>query len=209
MNVYSDPADSSATPPVTPLDAICVFCGSSGRVAEQHRKAASRFGQILAENGITLVFGGGRVGLMGLCADAAVAAGGNAGGIIPRILHEVEVAHQNLTELHIVETMHQRKKMMFDRSDAFVVLPGGVGTLDETFEIVTWRQLRLHDKPIIVVNEGGYWTPFIAMVDHIVASGFAGERTRQLFKVVESVEDVLPALAVTPAPRLAARPEKL
>ncbi|WP_119421298.1 TIGR00730 family Rossman fold protein [Desertibaculum subflavum] len=205
MNVYSEPSDN----PATPLDAVCVFCGSSGRVAERHRKAASRFGQILGENGITLVFGGGRVGLMGLCADAAVAAGGKAVGVIPRILHEVEVAHQNLTELHIVETMHERKKLMFDRSDAFVVLPGGVGTLDETFEIITWRQLRLHDKPIIVVDEGGYWAPFVSMVDHIVASGFAGERTRQLFQVVKSVEDVLPALAASPAPKLAAHPEKL
>lgn len=205
MNVYSDSADN----PATPLDAICVFCGSSSRVAERHRKAASRMGQILADNGITLVFGGGRVGLMGLCADATIAGGGKAIGVIPRILHEVEVAHQGLTELHIVETMHERKKLMFDRSDAFVVLPGGVGTLDETFEIITWRQLRLHDKPIIVVDEGGYWVPFVAMVDHIVASGFAGERTRQLFQVVKSVDDVLPALAATPAPKLAAHPERL
>jgi uncharacterized protein (TIGR00730 family) len=206
MTMYS-PASSDDRPALP--QAVCVFCGSSGRVAERHRAAATRFGRILGENGIQLVFGGGRVGLMGLCADGALAAGGAVVGIIPRLLHEVEVAHQRLTELHIVETMHQPKKLMFDRSDAFVVLPGGVGTLDETFEIITWRQLRLHDKPIIVVDEGGFWAPFVAMVDHIVDTGFAGERTRQLFQVVASVDDVLPALAQSPAPTRPDRPEKL
>ncbi len=194
------PAPTLPSLPPPEVRSICVFCGSSGRVAERWRDAASRLGRLMGEKGITLVYGGGRVGLMGLCADAALSAGGRVVGVIPRILHEVEVAHQSLTELHVTETMHERKKLMFDRSDAFVVLPGGIGTLDETFEIVTWRQLRLHDKPIVVVDDGGYWRPFSAMIDHIIATGFATERTRQLFQVVDGVEAALAALAHAPPP---------
>lgn len=194
------PAPAPSNAPRPEIRSVCVFCGSSGRVAERYRDAATRLGRLLGEARITLVYGGGRVGLMGLCADGALAAGGKVVGVIPRILHEVEVAHQSLTELHVTETMHERKKLMFDRSDAFVVLPGGIGTLDETFEIMTWRQLRLHDKPIVVVDDGGYWKPFGNMIDHIIGTGFATERTRQLYEVVDSVEAVLPLLSHAPAP---------
>lgn len=194
------PAPAPSNAPRTEIRSVCVFCGSSGRVAERYRDAARRLGRLLGEAGITLVYGGGRVGLMGLCADGALAAGGQVVGVIPRILHEVEVAHQTLTELHVTETMHERKKLMFDRSDAFVVLPGGIGTLDETFEIMTWRQLRLHDKPIVVVDDGGYWKPFGDMIDHIIGTGFATERTRHLYQVVDGVDAVLPLLSQAPAP---------
>src|SRR5207249_47919 len=145
---------------------LCVYCGSSDRVDEVYRQAAVELGHALARHGVELVYGGGRVGLMGLCADAALAAGGRVTGIIPRHLHDFEIGHHGLTELHVVESMHERKRMMFELADAVAVLPGGLGTLDETFEVITWRQLRLHDKPIVVVDIAGYWQPFQDLVEH-------------------------------------------
>src|SRR5689334_10353424 len=152
---------------------LCIYCGSAGRVSETYRQAARDVGAALARHGIELVYGGGRIGLMGLCADAAVGAGGRVTGIIPRHLHDVEVGHHGLTRLLVTESMHERKRLMFEMSDAFLVLPGGLGTLDETFEMITWRQLGLHDKPIIVIDVDGYWRPFQAMVQHIIDQGFA------------------------------------
>ena len=186
---------------------ICVYCGSSARVDEVYRAAATRFGVILAKAGIELVYGGGRVGLMGLLADAALASGGRVTGIIPTHLHSQEIGHTGVNELIVVDNMHQRKRQMFEMSDAFVVLPGGLGTLDETLEIITWRQLGLHDKPIIVVDVAGYWTPLIELIEHAVASGFANRRSLQLYRAVARVEDVLPALAAAPQPEFEPEPK--
>ncbi len=187
---------------MTEMRSVCVYCGSAGDVAERHRAAARRLGTVLAERGVELVYGGGRVGLMGLLADAALRAGGRVVGIIPAHLEALEVEHTTLTELIVVDSMHTRKRRMFERADAFVVLPGGLGTLDEAFEIITWKQLALHDKPIIVVNEGDYWAPLLALIDHVIGQGFTHERHRRLFRVVESVDQVSAVLALAPEPQI-------
>jgi uncharacterized protein (TIGR00730 family) len=186
---------------------ICVYCGSSGRVNETYRAAATRLGVIFAQAGIELIYGGGRVGLMGLLADATLASGGRVTGIIPGHLHDREVGHTGLSELMVVDNMHERKRLMFDLADAFAVLPGGLGTLDETIEVLTWKQLGLHDKPLVVIDIAGYWTPLFELVEHAVANGFAARSALQLYRVVGRVEDLLPALAAAPEPQLVAEPK--
>jgi uncharacterized protein (TIGR00730 family) len=181
------------------IPCLCVYCGSSGAVEEQYREAASELGARLAAARIELVFGGGRVGLMGLLADAALAANGKVTGIIPSHLHAAELAHPGVSELIVVGSMHERKRLMAERADAFAVLPGGIGTLDEMFEIVSWKQLGLHDKPILLVDVGGYWAPLLALLGHIVDSGFARPHTRDLLRVVPSVSALMAALAEKPA----------
>ncbi|GLQ07066.1 cytokinin riboside 5'-monophosphate phosphoribohydrolase [Sneathiella chinensis] len=173
------------------------------------KEAARTLGTQLGQNGIQLVYGGGHVGLMGITADATLEAGGEVIGIIPGHLHDIEVSHENLTELHVVESMHERKQLMFERSDAFVVLPGGLGTLDETFEMITWRQLSLHDKPIILVNYKNYWQPFLSLIDSMIEAGFAEPSARDLFTVVESLEDILDALEDSPAAKIKADISKM
>jgi uncharacterized protein (TIGR00730 family) len=177
---------------------LCVYCGSSGAVEAQFREAASELGARLAEAGIELVYGGGRVGLMGLLADAALTAGGKVTGIIPRRLLDAELAHTGVTELIVVDNMHDRKRLMAEKADAFAVLPGGIGTLDELFETLSWKQLGLHDKPILLVDIGGYWAPLRDLLDHIVVSGFAREQTRGLLHVVPSVSALMTALSEEP-----------
>jgi uncharacterized protein (TIGR00730 family) len=177
------------------LSAVCVYCGSSSQVAQIYRDAAISLGHLLGERRIRVVYGGGRVGLMGLVANAALAKGGEVIGIIPRHIAEFEVAHRTLTALHVVETMHQRKSMMADLSQAFIVLPGGLGTLDEAFEILTWKQLGLHNHPVIIVNIGGYWDPLIALIRHAVEQGFVRPQHANLFQEVAGIEEILPALA--------------
>lgn len=182
------------------IRSLCVYCGSSNRVGDAHKAAASDLGALVARRGWQLVYGGGRVGLMGLAADAALAAGGRVVGIIPDHIQSLEVEHTGLTELHVVDSMHTRKRMMVERSDAFVVLPGGLGTLDEAFEILTWKQLRLHEKPVVFVDVGGYWRPLLSMLEHVVAEGFARAEHLGLFRVVGTVAEVPDALADAPAP---------
>lgn len=177
------------------LRSLCVYCGSSSRVDERYKSAAATLGGLIAARGLQLVYGGGRVGLMGIVADAALGAGAQVVGIIPEHIQALEVEHTGLTELHVVDGMHTRKRMMFDRSDAFVVLPGGLGTLDEAFEMLTWRQLKLHEKPVVFVDIDGYWRPFLRLVDHMVAQGFCRPENRDLFQVVETVEEVFGAIA--------------
>jgi uncharacterized protein (TIGR00730 family) len=177
------------------IRSLCVYCGSSGAVEAQYRDAASELGANLAQAGIALVYGGGRVGLMGLLADAALAAEGKVTGIIPSHLRDAEVAHRGVTELVVVDSMHERKRLMAERADAFAILPGGVGTLDEMFEIVSWKQLRLHDKPILLVDIGGYWAPLRVLLDHIIDTGFASAQTRGLLQVVPSVAALMAALS--------------
>ena len=179
---------------------VCVYCGSSSRVSDTYKDAAHQLGTLLGQKGHQLVYGGGRVGLMGIVADATLAAGGSVVGIIPEHIQVLEVEHTGLTELLVVDSMHTRKRMMVDRSDAFVVLPGGLGTLDETFEILTWKQLRLHDKPVVVANVDGYWNALEELLDHMIAQGFAQPAHRKLFTVVDRIEDVLPALSAEPEP---------
>ncbi|HYH38618.1 MAG TPA: TIGR00730 family Rossman fold protein [Azospirillum sp.] len=181
-------------------NSVCVYCGSSSRVADVHKAAAHALGAGLAERGIQLVYGGGRVGLMGILADAAIAAHGEVVGIIPEHIKVLEVEHTGLAELHVVDSMHTRKRMMVERSDAFVVLPGGMGTLDEAFEVLTWKQLRLHDKPVVIVDVEGYWAPLLTLIDTMVDEGFCRPEHRRLFTVVNRVEDVFAALDRAPEP---------
>jgi len=190
------------------VERVCVYCGAADRVAEPYREAARRTGTLLAQAGIELVFGGGRVGLMGLVADAALAAGGRVVGIIPSFLHGRELGHTGVSELIVVGSMHERKQRMFERSDAFAVLPGGLGTLDETLECITWRQLGLHDSPIVIVDVDGYWQPLTALIDRTIDAGFAGRRTRDLYEVVDGPEALLAALAAAPEPRRPPVPER-
>ncbi len=191
------------------LGSLCVYCGSSAGADPAHREAARRLGRLMAERGVRLIFGGGRVGLMGALADAVLAGGGSVVGVIPDHLEEREVSHPGVTELVVVGGMHERKRRMFELADAFAVLPGGLGTVDETLEIITWRQLGLHDKPIVVVDDGGYWAPLHRLLDHIVERGFAGPETRALYTIVESVDDVFAAIAAAPAPGKPAKEELL
>jgi uncharacterized protein (TIGR00730 family) len=181
------------------IRALCVYCGSSGAVAAAYRAAASELGAGLAAAGIDLVFGGGRVGLMGLLADAALAAGGRVTGVIPVRLCDAEVAHRGVTELVVVANMHERKRLMAERADAFAVLPGGIGTLDEMFEVLSWRQLKLHEKPIFLVDIGGYWTPLRRLLGHIVEQGFARPGALGSVHAVVSVPALLEALTRVPA----------
>ena len=184
---------------VAEIRTLCVYCVSSPRGNESHQEAAVSLGTIMANSGIRLVFGGGRVGLMGLVADSVLASGGEVVGIIPRFLDQVEVGHSEVTEFIVTENMHDRKEKMAQMSDGFVILPGGLGTLDETFEILTWKQLGLHDKPVIIVDVDGYWKPLVDMIDHMIAENYARPENRDLFRVVAGVEDVLPALEAMPA----------
>jgi len=193
---------------MTGVKRVCVYCGSSGRVAEVLRESARRTGRLLAQSGMELVYGGGHIGLMGLTADAALAAGGRVVGIIPDFLHGRELAHTRVSELVVVGSMHERKQRMFERADAFVVLPGGLGTLDEAFECMTWKQLRLHDKPIVLVDVEGYWQPLLKLIDHAIAAGFAPANIRDALTVVGSAEEMIAALQVAPEPRLPPMPER-
>ena len=190
------------------IRALCVYCGSSGAVAAPYREAASELGGSLAAAGIEIVFGGGRVGLMGLLADAGLAGGGRVTGIIPARLRDAELAHRGVSELAVVDGMHERKRLMAERADAFAVLPGGIGTLDEMFEILSWRQLGLHDKPIFLVDIDGYWTLLRGLLDHIVERGFASAATRRLVQVVPSVAALMAALRDAAAPTRDTGPER-
>lgn len=184
------------------INSICLFCGSSAGVDPIYRDIAARFGALVAGRGARLVFGGGRVGLMGVAADAALAAGGEVVGVIPEHLQRRELGHNGLNKLHIVDTMHTRKNLMFELSDAVAVLPGGIGTMDEAFEVITWRHLGLHDKPILFVDETGYWAPFRALIDGIIEGGFGKDGIRRLYTTISAVEDLFDVLEKMPKPSL-------
>lgn len=169
---------------------LCVFCGSSSNVAEIYKQSAVRLGTVIGGSGMDLIYGGGHVGMMGIVADAALAAGSRVTGIIPRFLHEWEVAHEGLDELVVTENMHDRKHLMYDRADAFVTLPGGLGTFDETIEVITWTQLGLSKKPIILVNVNDYWTRFLDLIQFSIDEGFAKPEHGNILKVVETPEEV-------------------
>ncbi len=180
--------------PLSKLRSICVYCGSSPGNNHIYLKSGKRLGQILAQENVELVFGGGDVGVMGAIANATVEGGGRVTGIIPKFLRNVEIPSERIQELIITDTMHERKHLMYERSDAFCVLPGGIGTLEEVIEMISWAQLNQHSKPIILVSIGDYWTPFFELLDHVVDSGFARPDIRRVWRVVKRVEDVLPAI---------------
>jgi uncharacterized protein (TIGR00730 family) len=176
------------------MNYLCVFCGSSKGGPAIYAETARRFGEALAGRGWGLVYGGGHIGLMGVLADAVLQAGKPVIGVIPRSMVERELAHECLTELHIVETMHQRKALMAERAAAFAALPGGVGTADEFFEIVTWRQLRLHAKPIGLLNVAGFFDPLLAWLDCTVVDGFLRAEHRRLLHIADEPERLLDLL---------------
>jgi uncharacterized protein (TIGR00730 family) len=173
---------------------VCVFCGSSLGDRSDYTEAARRLGKALAARGLGLVFGAGHVGLMGALADAVLAAGGEAIGVIPQALVDRELAHRGLTQLRIVQTMHQRKALMADLSDGFIALPGGFGTCDELFEILTWAQLGMHHKPIGLVNVAGYFEGLLAWLDHLVAERFVRPNHRRLLLQASDPEALLDLL---------------
>ncbi|MBV6632678.1 MAG: TIGR00730 family Rossman fold protein [Alphaproteobacteria bacterium] len=176
------------------INSVCVYCGSSNNASDEMKEVARITGKTLAERGITTVYGGGHVGLMGITADSALAAGGKVVGIIPDHLQRHEKRHETLTELIITDSMHTRKRLMVERSDAFFVLPGGLGTLDEMFEILTWRQLELHDKPVIMINWQGYWDKLIAAIDNAVDEKFIRPQHRAGLTIVDNVPAAMAAL---------------
>jgi uncharacterized protein (TIGR00730 family) len=173
---------------------LCVFCGSARGLRAEYIAAARRVGAALARAGLGLVYGGGRVGLMGAVADAALAAGGRVVGVIPDPLAQKEIAHDGLTELHVVPGMHERKALMARRSAGFLMLPGGIGTLEEFFEILTWAALGLHNKPIGLLNVGGYFDPLLRLLEHGVAEGFIRDQHLALLLVSQDPEDLTTGL---------------
>ena len=181
---------------------VCVFAGSSPGARPAYAAAAVELGRALAEDGVGLVFGGGAVGLMGTLADAVLAAGGEVIGVIPAELHRREVAHEGVTELTVVDTMHERKALMSDLADGFVLLPGGIGSLEEFVEVLTWDQLGIHAKPCIVLDVEGSWTPLLSLLDHLVEERFLRPEHRAMVGVATTVAGVLDALAHLEVPTL-------
>lgn len=167
------------------IKTVCVYCGSRFGNKPYYKEQAAELGQRIASAGLSLVYGAGSVGLMGVVARAAKEEGADVIGIIPSHLDDVEITQDGLSELHVTDDMHQRKKLMYEKSDAFIVLPGGLGTLDETLEMMTWAQLNLHSKPIIIVNTNNYWSPLLELVQHVVEDGFAAPENANLLSVAE------------------------
>ena len=178
------------------MRAVCVYCGSSFGADPAYLEATHELAVALAQRGIQVVYGGASVGLMGALADATLAAGGEVVGVIPQPLVDREIAHRGLTQLHVVATMHERKALMAQLSDAFIALPGGIGTLEELIEVYTWAQLGLHDKPLAVLNTKGYYEPLAAFLDHAVEQGFLGAARRAALTVAADAEQLLGVWAV-------------
>lgn len=170
---------------------LCVFCGASSGDDESYAQIARESARSLVRAGYGLVYGGGRIGLMGVLADAVLAGGGEVIGVIPRALAHSEIAHAGITRLHVVESMHERKAMMADLSSAFVALPGGYGTMDEFCEILTWRQLGIHDKPIGLLNAAGFYDSLIALFDQMTGKGFVSPSSRELFVTATTMDELL------------------
>jgi uncharacterized protein (TIGR00730 family) len=181
---------------------LCVFCGSSAGREPGYRHLAESLARALAERGIGIVYGGASVGLMGALADAALVAGGEVIGVIPQALIEREIGHRGLTELRIVASMHERKALMAELADGFVALPGGIGTLEELFEVWTWAQLGLHAKPCALLDTDGFYGPLAAFLDHLVDAGFVREAHRAMLLTAHSPEELLTALAAYRPPRV-------
>jgi hypothetical protein len=182
------------------LDSICLYCGSSPGSSDAYRDAAHQLGTTFAQRGIRLVYGGGSVGLMGIAANACLAAGGKVTGVIPRLLMEKEVGHKGVTEMHVVEDMHQRKALMTDLSDGFIALPGGYGTLDELFEALTWLQLGYHLKPVGILNVAGFYDHLMAFIDHARDQRFLRELHHDALNVDRELEPLLGKMRLAEAP---------
>lgn len=182
------------------MKSVAVFCGARHGSDPVYTLAARDLGVEIARRGLALVYGGGHVGLMGEVADACLAAGGEVVGVIPDFMVARELAMQNLTELHVTDSMHSRKALMASRADAFIALPGGFGTLDELFEILTWRQIGLHGKPIGLLNIAGYYSSLLDFVAKATDAGFVGARERGFLRVAETSAAILDALAISPQP---------
>jgi len=180
----------------TSIRSVTVFCASAEGAFPLYRMAAEELGRALANRGIELVYGGATVGLMAAVANAALGAGGRVVGVIPEVLMELEVAHSGLTELHITSTMHTRKAMMGERADAFIALPGGVGTLEELFEVIAWQTLKLHAKPIILLNTNSFYDPLLAFLDHAEDEGMIKPQVRKVVLVAGTVDDLLQQLGI-------------
>ena len=189
-----------------PLSAVCVYAGSNPGRDPAFADAARDLGSLLAGRGIEVVYGGGRVGLMGILADAALTAGGQVTGVIPQALIDKEISHEGLSELVVVETMHERKLAMADRSQAFISLPGGVGTLEELFEIVTWAQIGYHHKPVDILDVAGYYRPLLQFIDHAQAAGFVRDVYRPILQHADDLGTLLAQLATVALPRFVAPP---
>ena len=187
-------ASMAALAPAQPVFSLCVYCGSRSGNQPEFAGLAAQVGHWIASQGGQLVYGGGRNGLMGIMADATLAAGGRVIGVIPRALVDKECAHIGCTELHIVDTMHERKRMMADHADAFLALPGGIGTLEEFFEVWTWRQLGYHNKPVGLFNQNAYYDPLLAFLNGAVASGFMSDDLMALIQTGTALESLLEAL---------------
>ena len=174
---------------------VCVFCGASSGRLQAYAESARAFGHAAAERGVGIVYGGGKVGLMGAVADGALAAGGEVIGVIPEALVERELAHDGLTKLHVVTSLHERKAKMAELADGFVALPGGFGTLDELMEQLTWSQLGLHEKPVGLLDVEGYWGPLVAFARHATAEGFVREADLAAIAVADDADELLDRLA--------------
>lgn len=184
---------ATASAEISPFS-ICVYCGSRPGTKPGYAALARALGTAIGSRGWQLVYGGGRAGLMGMVADAALAAGGRVVGVIPESLMTLEVGHAGLSELHVVKTMHERKQMMAERSDAFVAMPGGIGTFEELFEVWTWRHLGYHHSPMGLLDAEGYWAPMLAFLTHAVAEGFMGDDQMAMLHVDDDAERLLATL---------------
>ncbi len=198
---------------MTSLSSICVYCGSSEGGDPIYAEAAASLGRSMGSEGIGLVYGGGSIGLMGIVARSVMTAGGHVTGIIPQFLREREVMLETAHELVVTGDMHERKRTMFDRADAFVALPGGIGTLEELVEIMTWAQLGQHRKPVLIANINGFWDPLVVLLRHMADEGFIRDGFEVRYLVADRVEDIVPklraAISATPARTKPAAPESI
>ena len=188
-------ASSAMASPSTPVAfSVCVYCGSRMGSLPAYQSLAEALGTAIGQRGWQLVYGGGRAGLMGAVANATLAAGGRVVGVIPESLMTLEVGHAGLSELHVVDTMHLRKQLMAERSDAFIAMPGGIGTFEELFEVWTWRHLGYHGRPIGLLDAAGYWAPLLAFLQHSVAQGFMGDDQLAMLHTDDAAESLLDTL---------------
>lgn len=178
------------------VENVAVFCASADGANPVYREAAEALGRALAERGIGVVYGGAKVGLMCAVAEASLAAGGTVVGVIPEVLVDLEVAHHGITELHVTDTMHARKALIGARADAFIALPGGFGTFEELFEVLAWQTLRLHQKPIVLLNVNGFYDKLLGFLDHCIAEGLLKPKNRAALLVANTVDEALRVLAI-------------
>jgi len=179
-----------------PVNNVAVYCASADGIDPVYRAAAAELGRELGRRGVGVVYGGASVGLMSAVADAALAEGGRVIGVIPEVLVTMEVVHEGLTELHITETMHTRKALMAERADAFIVLPGGFGTLEELFEVLAWQTLKIHAKPVLLLNTNGFYNKMLAFLDHCVTEGMLRAKARAVVLVADTVQEALEKLGI-------------